>query len=153
MKNAEADTSNIEKLIAALVGGKSINDALAEAGAPQAAATFVNNTFNTINTGKLHVQAAVFTFGREDLIPGMFISLVKELEQTFPGKLNTFRYYLERHIEVDGDHHSHLAYEMTGALCGDDSSKWEECFAAVKDALTARIALWDAIHSKIATNN
>lgn len=153
MKNAEADTSNIEKLIAALVNGKPVNDAMEEAGAPQAAATFVNNTFSTINTGKLHVQAAVFTFGREDLIPGMFISLVKELEQSFPGKLNTFRYYLERHIEVDGDHHSHLAYEMTAALCGEDSSKWEECLAAVKDALTARIALWDAIHNKIATNN
>mgnify|MGYP003353415089 CR=1 FL=1 len=49
--------------------------------------------------------AAAFTFGREDLIPDMFPELVGRLSRQHPGRLDTFRYYLERHIEVDGGHH------------------------------------------------
>jgi hypothetical protein len=75
----------------------------------------------------------------------MFIEMVKKLNQQLPGKVDTFLYYLERHIEVDGDHHSNLAYEMTAELCGDDDTKWTEATTAVKEALQARIALWDGI--------
>ncbi|MBS1779216.1 MAG: DUF3050 domain-containing protein [Bacteroidetes bacterium] len=149
MRNAGANTTAIEELISDLRKGATVSEALAGSGIPDAARSFTNNTFNTISTGKMHVQAAVFTFGREDLIPGMFLSLVTELSNTFPGKLDVFKYYLERHIEIDGDHHSHLAYEMTASLCGDDSGKWNECLEAVKDALEARITLWDAILKNI----
>lgn len=149
MQNAGANTIAIEALISKLRKGMSVDEAIAAGNIPEAAKAFTGNTFKTINTGKMHVQAAVFTFGREDLIPGMFISLVAELSKTFPGKLDVFKYYLERHIEVDGDHHSHLAYEMTSSLCGDDTEKWSECLDAVKDALEARITLWDAILKKI----
>lgn len=149
MRNAGANTTAIEELITELTKGTAVSDALGNGNIPDAAKAFTNNTFNTISTGKMHVQAAVFTFGREDLIPGMFISLVAELSKTFPGKLDVFKYYLERHIEVDGDHHSHLAYEMTSTLCGDDKRKWNECLEAVKEALEARITLWNAILQKI----
>lgn len=149
MKQAGADTALIEKLIATLQQGHAVTEALATSDTPAAASSFVSNTFNTIATGKLHVQAAVFTFGREDLIPGMFISIVKELNDIFSGKLDTFKYYLEGHIEIDGDHHSHLSYEMTQDLCGTDETKWKECTAAVKEALKSRIQLWDAIHASL----
>jgi hypothetical protein len=46
---------------------------------------------------------------------------------------------------VDGDHHAHLAYEMTSSLCGDDADKWHEATIAVKTALQNRIQLWDGI--------
>ena len=116
---------------------------------PTAARHFVKHTFDVIGTGKAHIQAAVFTFGREDLIPGMFISMVKEISKQLPGRVDTLIYYLERHIEVDGEHHSQLAYQMTEELCGDDESKWIEATAAVKEALIARIALWDGILKEI----
>jgi len=149
MKQAECDTTAIQALLANLGKGQDLQTAIGNSNIPAAAAQFVKTTFDTIATGKMHIQAAVFTFGREDLIPGMFLNLVKELSATFPGKLDVFKYYLERHIEVDGDHHSHLAYEMTAALCGNDADKWNEAAEWVETALKSRIALWDAIHRQL----
>ena len=113
---------------------------------------FVLNTFEVIEQGEPHEQAAVFTFGREDLIPGMFVSFVKELDENTNHEVSIFQYYLERHIEVDGEHHSHLAYEMTAELCGTDEVKWKEATEAVKAALHARINLWDSIVEVISAN-
>ncbi|MBE7178280.1 MAG: DUF3050 domain-containing protein, partial [Mucilaginibacter polytrichastri] len=50
---------------------------------------------------------------------------------------------------VDGDHHAHLAYDMTAQLCGDNEVKWVEAIDAVKDALQQRIQLWDGVVSAI----
>ena len=110
---------------------------------------FSRNTFSVVNTDDVALQAAVFTFGREDLIPGMFVSFVTELNKQTNNQVSIMKYYLERHIEVDGDHHSHLGYEMTAELCGKDEGKWKVAIAAVKDALTHRIALWDAILAEL----
>jgi pyrroloquinoline quinone (PQQ) biosynthesis protein C len=109
---------------------------------------FVNHTFAVIDSNKPHVQAAVFTFGREDLIPDMFHSIVQDLHQKFPDQVSTFKYYLERHIEVDGDLHSHLALEMTERLCNTESD-WEEAMEAVMLSLESRIGLWDGVFEAI----
>jgi hypothetical protein len=113
------------------------------------ARNFVKHTFNVINNTPDYIQAAVFTFGREDLIPSMFISMVKEFSAQLPGKVDTMLYYLERHIEVDGDHHSQLAYQMTAELCGDSDERWLQATEAVKQALQARIDFWDGIKMAI----
>lgn len=145
MKQSGCATENIETMLSALAAGKSVQEALAAAGAPVAAMDFVQNTFDVIASGQPFLQAAVFTFGREDLIPGMFISFVRELHAEAPEKISMFKYYLERHIEVDGDHHAHLAHRMTASLCGTDETKWQQATEAVKTALEHRIRLWDAI--------
>lgn len=145
MQQAGCPTVQIEEMMAQLTAGNDVSKALDCCNAPEQVRAFVNNTFDTIHSGKPFLQAAVFTFGREDLIPQMFISFVRELHAQAPGKISIFKYYLERHIEVDGDHHSNLAYEMTSSLCGDDTDKWQEATAAVKTALQNRIQLWDAI--------
>jgi len=145
MQQAGCKANGITSLFKELSAGNTIDEALAIANIPAAARKFVQYTFDVIDTGKDYIQAAVFTFGREDLIPDMFISMVKELNNQLPGKVDILLYYLERHIEVDGGHHSQLAYQMTANLCGDDDDKWEEATIAVKEALTVRIALWDAI--------
>src|SRR6202012_5389490 len=126
MQQAGSSATGINSLFKELSGGKNIYEALIIANIPTSARKFVQHTFDVINTGKSYLQAAVFTFGREDLIPGMFISMVKEISQQFPGKVDTLLYYLERHIEVDGEHHSQLAYQMTAELCGNDDNKWIE---------------------------
>ncbi len=149
MDQAEANTEPILGLIRALQTGSTIAYALEDMEIPAAARNFMNFTFETIATGKPHLMAAVFTFGREDLIPDMFISLIKELKVQFPDKVDIFQYYIERHIEVDGGHHAALAHQMTIELCGNDESKWQEATEAVKEALEVRVALWDAIHQQI----
>jgi hypothetical protein len=145
MQQAGCNANAITALFKELSYGKNITDALATGEIPAAVRNFVQHTFDVTDTDKNFLQAAVFTFGREDLIPDMFISMVKELNDQLPGKVDTLLYYLERHIEVDGDHHSQLAYQMTADLCGDDDHKWEEATIAVKEALKARITLWDGI--------
>ena len=145
MRQAGSNTMAIDGLIRELSEHRSIGEALHAHNIPGPVLDFVHNTFDTIASGKAHVQAAVFTFGREDLIPGMFVSFVRELNKQAADQAGIFQYYLERHIEVDGDHHSHLAYQMTEELCGDNEESWNEATIAVKSALAARISLWDAI--------
>ena len=149
MQQCAADTAAFEQFFSLLQTGKSIDAALTGTGAPEAVAAFVNHTFAVIDSGKPHIQAAAFTFGREDLIPDLFHAIVKDLDDKFPGELSKFNYYLERHIEVDGGHHSHMALEMVTELCGNDDQKWQEATEAAATALQKRIGLWDGILNEI----
>ncbi len=151
MQQAGAQAGYINALFTELQSGKPVNEALAAASIPVAARNFVQHTFEVIALNQPYIAAAVFTFGREDLIPDMFISIVKELSGQLPGKVDILLYYLERHIEVDGDHHSQLAYQMTAELCGEDDVKWQEATRAVKAALQSRIDLWNGILQTIET--
>ncbi len=148
MREVGCDTSGIGNFLASLQSGNSVSASL-DNSAPVGAAEFVRDTFQFIEQGKPHIVAAVFTFGREDLIPDMFLSLINEMSKEFPSKTETIRYYVERHIEIDGDHHSKLAYEMTAELCGEDDVKWEEATQTVEKALVSRKMLWDKVYDSI----
>jgi hypothetical protein len=106
---------------------------------------FLKFTFESIQQKSIVEIAAIFTFGREDLIPGMFQQIVDNLRKEAPEKIETLVYYLDRHIEVDGDHHSHLAYQMLESLCGSDKDNWKKAELAAVESLKYRIALWDSI--------
>jgi hypothetical protein len=149
MQQAGCDLSAINELVRSINKKIPLTESIAIAHVPVASGNFMENTFTVVRSQHAYLQAAVFTFGREDLIPGMFISFVGELNKQTDNQISILKYYLERHIEVDGDHHSHLAYQMTEELCGDDAGKWEQATIAVKDALLHRIELWDAILAKI----
>jgi hypothetical protein len=144
MRQAGADTHPMEGMVDKIRQRQPLQTVLSETKMPTAARDFVNFTFEIIQSGAVHRQAAIFTFGREDLIPGMFVSLVNDLHGQLPHQVSKFKYYLDRHIEVDGDHHGHLALEMTSRLCGQDEAKWDEAREATIGALKHRIALWDA---------
>jgi pyrroloquinoline quinone (PQQ) biosynthesis protein C len=79
----------------------------------------------------------------------MFISLVNDIHNNFPDSISTFKYYLERHIEVDGDHHSHLALQMTANLCEEDEQFWKEAEEATIESLQKRIDLWDGVYNQL----
>lgn len=149
MQQCGANTAPIQAFIAELKKNGNLAQAYQTAQLPQAVSQFVDCTFDSINSGEAYLQAAVFTFGREDLIPGMFVSMVNDIYQRLPQSISVFKYYLERHIEVDGDHHSHLALQMTANLCGTDTAKWQAAEVAVKAALQARIALWDGVYEQL----
>ena len=118
-------------------------------GVPAAARAFVETTFRVIRSGSIAAQAAAFTFGREDAIPGMFRALVRDLNAEMDGDLSQFVWYLERHIEVDGDEHGPLSLRMVADLCGDNPALWEEAAVAAEQAILARLALWDGILDQI----
>ncbi len=116
---------------------------------PEPARAFVSSTFRSLETARVHELAAVFTFGREDVIPDMFRAIVHALDAKEQARLKHFRYYLERHIGVDENHHFPLALAMLQELCGSDTTKWREALAAVEGALASRIALWDRTRERL----
>lgn len=140
--------ANPMKELDELVNCQSLDEVLTyihQSSLPQGIRQFLQFTFQSIQQKSIAEIAAIFTFGREDLIPGMFQQIVDNLRKEAPEKIETLVYYLDRHIEVDGDHHSHLAYEMLESLCGNDSAKWELAQAAAIQSLELRISLWDSI--------
>lgn len=149
MQQCGADTSQMEKFIDVLKTTGDFNSAFIASGTPQEARAFVDFTFKVIGSNKDYLQSAIFTFGREDLIPGMFISIVNDIHKNFPDSISIFKYYLERHIEVDGDHHSHLALQMTSNLCGTNEQYWKEAEQATIESLQHRIDLWDGAYRQI----
>jgi hypothetical protein len=149
MQQCGADTSQIEKFITVLKKTEDFNSAFTASETPKEARDFVDFTFKIIGSNKDYLQSAIFTFGREDLIPGMFLSIVNDIHKNFPDSISIFKYYLERHIEVDGDHHSHLALQMTSNLCGTDDQFWKEAEQATIESLQKRIDLWDGAYRQI----
>jgi hypothetical protein len=145
MEECGADTAPIHRLVAAVAAGRTVTQALAAAQAPESVRQFVETTFSIINSGKPHAVAAAFTFGREDLIPAMFRQLVGDLRDRFPGQLDTFTYYLDRHIQLDEEVHAPLAQQMVRELCADDPECWLESQQVTIRCLEARIMLWEGI--------
>ena len=145
MQSCGAKTKELNKFLHHVIETKNVFISINQSDLHPNIKAFLDFTFRVIEEGKVHKIAAAFTFGREDLIPAMFIGLVNDLNQKSNGQFSTFKYYLERHIEVDGDHHSHLALAMTEELCGNDETKIAEAEFWVKKSLQARLELWDGI--------
>ena len=150
MEQVGCDTRPAHQLLNKLKEGKSFSAALNNSFIPHSALWFIKNTIQTsIHENKLHVQAAVFTFGRRDLLPEMFINFVREMDHQNPERVSIFKYYLDLHVKDKKDDLSVLAHAMTDELCGNDEQKWIEATYAVKRSLLSRIELWDAILEKI----
>ena len=150
MDQVDANTSPIGLFINALENGDSIENAAKKIDLEAPVLAFIQFTMKVINSKKPHAIASAFTFGREDVIPDMFLEIVnqsktKNDDNTY-GKL---LYYLNRHIELDGDEHGPIALKMVEELCGEDTTKWTEVLETAKEALKFRLKLWDHITEAI----
>ena len=144
-----ADTNDIDQFLSKL-NDEDIFSAIKSSNIQKEVKDFLEFTFNIIEEGKPHKVAAAFTFGRENLIPSMFTSILKNFQKNFPEQdISKLIYYFERHIELDGGEHGPLALQLISDLCGDDEIKWREVEKTAIDCLIARKKLWDIVLSKL----
>ncbi len=110
---------------------------------PEPAKSFVRTTFSFIHTNKIHVLASAFTYGRELIIPDLFIELLNKLNVEAP----LFRYYLDRHISLDREEHGPKALKLLDELVNNDPIKRKEVEETRVEAIKARDKLWRELHN------
>jgi hypothetical protein len=111
---------------------------------PAGVADFVNETLHCALYGSVVEVASYFFLGREDVIPEMFKKLLA-LWSGGAAAVPNFAFYLERHIELDGESHGPWAQEMLMSLAGRDEDQWMVATEAARRAITSRIRLWDNV--------
>ncbi|MXN92061.1 DUF3050 domain-containing protein [Flavobacterium sp. Sd200] len=150
MKACDANTEEVTDFIKDVVATQNIFVSIKQSRLHEGIKAFLDFTFRVIEEGRPHEIAAAFTFGREDLIPGMFTEILRNFQANFPETdLTKLIYYFERHIELDADEHGPMAMQMIDELCGTDEKKWKEVEEISVLALEKRIGLWNAIEEKV----
>lgn len=145
MKEFGASTDRIDRFVEDVRQGQDVITALERADVPRSIRRFVGHTFETIHQDDLGAIASAFAFGREDLLPDVFRRIVNELDEAVGGDLEDFRYYLDRHIDLDGGEHGPMAERLVEDLCGEDPVRWQTAENAAVRSLQARKLLWDGI--------
>jgi hypothetical protein len=148
MNEVDANVEPIARYLQRLKEGVDPFEALSDQEIPNSIAHFVTHSLHTAQDGEPHEVAASFFFGREDIIPDMFGTLVQEIEKN-GFSATQLKYYLHRHIELDGDEHGPLAEKLLVSLCDNNSSKIEEAEKMAQGSLQARIKLWDGVLEEI----
>jgi hypothetical protein len=149
MKKCGADSLLVEQLICEIESGKTVKEALKSKKIDQRIQKFVSDTFDVIFSNKPHIMAGVFAYGREELIPDMFSAIINDMYEVNPNEVLSFKYYLERHIEIDGEKHGELSRKLLISLCDTDAVKWAETQKAIVISLKNRIRMWDTVLEEI----
>ena len=127
---------------------KGVESALLLEIVPIPARTFVANTFEIIETREPHLMAAAFSLGRENVIPRMFRSLLRDMEideESAP----MFHYYLKRHVEIDEEEHWPMALEMLELLCSGSAQREKEILGVATQALESRYLFWNVVEAEL----
>ncbi|MDR5589308.1 DUF3050 domain-containing protein [Christiangramia sp. SM2212] len=150
MTAAGASKAKVEDLLMQVTHGTDIFLIIATSKLPISIKQFLKHTFEVVYSREPHKIASAFTFGREGLIPDMFSSIIEKVQKNFPDDdLSLFKYYFDRHIELDGDEHGPMAFKMVEELCGNDERKWQEVKQTAEKSLQSRLKLWDGIEAEI----
>lgn len=145
MREVGASTTAVERFVALQQEGVSYDVALQSVDVDPAAAQFVRDTLRIALEAPGHSVAAAFLHGRpRAFIPTMFQRILDDwgigIEQA-----PTFRYYLQRHIEVDSEDHGPAAEQLLERLVDGDPQRAAEVYASAIAAVESRIALWDGL--------
>lgn len=144
MQDVGASTLEIDEFIDSLNSGVDVPTAIDQADIHESVRRFVLVNHELVESGSAGQVAAAFCFGREDIIPDMFTRLLDGFHAAGL-QVPRLQHYIQRHIELDGDHHGPLAHQMVDSLCGDSDVALQQAVDAAKAALTNRIALWDGL--------
>ena len=148
MGQCGASTGAIRTFLAALADGAPPARALDAAGVPAHVAAFVSFTLSLAAEGTTEEVAAAFFHGREDIIPDMFRALLDALDGA-QHPSDRLRYYLSRHIHLDGDAHGPAARVLVESLCAGDPARAARAAAAADASVQARIRLWDGVAASL----
>lgn len=149
MQERGCDSSAINRWTAGLQQDEAWRTVLQNCDVAPATRAFVTHTLELVEQGSAAAVAAAFCFGREDIIPEMFQRLVDTL-QAAGENVSELVYYLQRHIELDGDTHGPMSRKLLLHACGEDESAWTDAREAAVRAIEMRIALWDGILAEFA---
>lgn len=149
MREIGADTSNVEQFVSQVSSGKTVVDALEHNKVQPAIQTFVIHTMETVQHGQLVEVLGNFFFGREDIIPRMFKSLLDRWHLTSE-QAPVFIYYLQRHIELDSDEHGPAALKMLESFTEGDDQALSQLSKAAEVAIHSRLMFWDALADELA---
>jgi hypothetical protein len=144
MEEVKKGSTNHIKSFLEKVQTTTLSAAFKSTSIPVASQEFMNTTFGFLNTGKVHVVAAAFALGREQIIPKMFQALLDKMSITRKDAA-VFHYYLDRHIQLDSQEHGPMALQLLELLCEGDPIKIQEAKEAALDAIRARIKFWDGV--------
>lgn len=148
MREVGIHATEVLPFIRYLTSGYPIQQALDKAGVHPAVGRFVKATLETATKGQTHEVLGSFFYGRENVIPRMFSSLL-ESWTVDAASAPTFVYYLKRHIELDGDSHGPAAEVLIEEWLQGDALKRDEMTAAALNAIDHRMALWDALADQL----
>ncbi|SHG50064.1 DUF3050 domain-containing protein [Bradyrhizobium erythrophlei] len=131
--------------------GTSVETAMVRTGAPPHVQAFVAHTMALAQSGSTEEVLAAFFYGREDIIPEMFSRLQKTLASARRdnASLRNFIYYIERHIELDGDSHGPMGRELLEGLVADSPQRHQRALHAACNSIKARIDLWNGTLSRL----
>jgi hypothetical protein len=121
-----------------------IEEALLHPAIPAPSRTFMTRTWHVISSGRPHLLAAAFCYGRECLVPQLFVHL---RDQILHSNLSapTLLWYLQRHITLDGDSHGPLAERMVQELCAGDPQRIRDVAAMRNTVVQQRSDFWTSI--------
>jgi hypothetical protein len=151
MRDIGASTHQFEKFRSLVLVGVPVKAALTRIGAPPHVQTFVAHTMALANAGSTEEVLAAFFYGREDIIPEMFRRLLDTLHDAKheSDRLRHFIYYIDRHIELDGDSHGPKGRELIEDLVANSPHRGERALRAACNSIKARIGLWNGTLNKI----
>jgi hypothetical protein len=147
MTEIGADTKPILSFIEH-VSQYGIDSALQSNYHPKESIQFVESTFKFIKTNQPHIVASAFAFGRETVIPNMFKGILQQLNIN-DLEARRFHYYLERHIQIDGDEHGPASFNLVEELCENNPIKIVEAERAAINAIECRIKFWDSVETRL----
>lgn len=153
MKECGTDAQAFQSFLKSLKNGLDYHKALEKNGNMRnSTKEFVLFNLDLATKGEVYEVAAAFFYGREGLIPEMFKPLVDSLMETGASS-DRLVFYLNRHIEVDEEHHGPLAEKLLLELCQNDPEKVKKAYLIGERCLEARMRLWDGVLEEIKEEN
>ncbi len=111
---------------------------------PKPAKFFMTETKKFVDSDKPWIICSALALGREDLLPEQFQSVLDQLESAEISS-EIFKWYLARHVEIDGNDHGPAARLLLEELCQNDPIRQQEATNAALQAIAAREKFWNLI--------